>query len=115
MQKIVNKILAELIEQLIPERGKKGEPRKICNATGLSQSTLRMARSRESISADTLVKLLLAHGVLPETLTNLPHSRPSKICKSLTYWNKVGLNLNEKEREKLGKFIKNLKAEWKLK
>ena len=115
MQKTVNKILVELIEQLIPKRAAKGELGKICNATSLSQSTLRMARLRESISADTLVKLLLAHGVSPETLTNLPCSKPSKICKSLTYWKKVGLNLNEKEREKLGKFIKNLKTEWKLK
>ena len=74
-----------------------------------------MARLRQSISADTLIKLLLAQGVSPDILLNLPRTRPSKISETLTLWNKIGLNLSSKEREKLGKFIKVLMTEWKLK
>ncbi len=115
MQKKVNDTISELIEQLIPERIKKGELTKICKATGLSESTLRMIRSRKSVSADTLIKLLVANGVSFDTITNLPRSKPSKICKSLTMWNKLGLSLNEAEREKIIKFIKTILVDWKLK
>lgn len=115
MQKKVDEILAQLIGQLIPDRIPRGELERICRATKLSQSTLRMARLRQSVSADTLVKLLLAHGVSPSALRNLPRNRPSKLSETLTQWNKIGLNLSEQEREKLGKFVKALVAEWKVK
>ncbi|MCY4644910.1 MAG: hypothetical protein OXB88_09855 [Bacteriovoracales bacterium] len=115
MQKKVNDILAKLIDQLIPKRIPKGELNKICKATGLSASTLRMVRSRQTLSADTLIKLLLAHGASAETIGNLPRLRPSKICESLTLWNKIGLNLGSRERIVLGRFIKTMTSEWKLK
>ena len=95
MQKKVNKVLAQLIEQLVPARTSKGEREKICKVTKLSHSTLRTARFRQGMSADTLIKLLLAHGVSPDILINLPRTRPSQISKSLTLWNKIGLNLTE--------------------
>lgn len=110
-QKAVDKILYKLLEQLI-QRG--GSIAKLSKITKLSETTLRSAKSRKSISADTLVKLLLAHGVSEDLLTNLPRNRPSKISKTLTEWNKIGLGLTDKEREKIGQFVKTVKTEWRL-
>ncbi len=114
LQSKIDKILAELLEQLIPERIRSGEAARFSKATGLAPTTLRVARLRQSINADTLIKLLVAHGVPEDVLTNLPRSRPSKISKSLTKWNKIGLKLSDKERESIGAFVEILITKWKL-
>ena len=83
-QEEINKILVELLEQLIPEKMPKGEVEKLSIASGVSASAIRGARSRESLNSDTLIKLLRAHGVSADTLMNLPRNKPSKISKTLT-------------------------------
>ncbi len=114
LQRKVDRILAKLIDQLIPKRILRGDIDKFCKATRLGKTTLRGARSRQGIYADTLIKLLLAHGVSEELLTNLPRTKTSKISKTLTEWNKVGLSLSDKERENFMRFIEMVKTEWKL-
>ena len=111
-QKTIDKILGNLVEQLVPKGSNIAQ---LSKATKLSESALRNLRNRKSISADTLLKLLLAHGVSSDLLTNLPRNKPSKISKTLTDWNKIGLSLSDREREKLGGFVKTLKSDWRLK
>lgn len=98
MNKQVKDILIQLVEILAPEDMPKGEVAKLRKATGLGESTIRTARKRERISADTLMRLLLAHGVDAKDIVNLPRKKPSKICPTMTEWNKLGSKLTEKER-----------------
>lgn len=99
INKQVKEILINLIEELAPSEMPRNEVAKLIKATGLGESTIRTAKKRESISADTLMRLLLAHGVDPKDIMSLPRKKPSKICPSITEWNKLGLKLNKKERE----------------
>ena len=110
-QKIVNKILHKLLEQLVQ---KDKNIAKLSKATKLSETALRNLESRKSINADSLIKLLLANGVSEDLLTNLPRNKPSQVSETLTNWHKIGLSLNDKQREKIGSFIKILKSDWQL-
>ena len=114
MQSEVDYILAELIKQLVPHQAPK-ELDRVSKITTLSKSTLRMAQERKSINADTLLKLFLAHGVSPEVLLNLPRKNLSRVSESLSTWNYIGMNLGDKERDRLGKFIQMLVRDWKIK
>ena len=110
-QQVIDKILQDLLEQVI----QKGETiNKLHQATKLSKTTLRSIKSRKSISADSLIKLLLAHGVSKDLLRNLPRNEPSNVSKTLTEWNKIGLSLTDREREKIGRFVRALKNDWQL-
>ena len=103
-QKTVDKILHNLLEQLV----QKGEAiTKLHQVTKLSKTALRTVRLRKGLSADSLIKLLLAHGVSEHLLMNLPRRRPPQMSKTLTEWNKIGLSLTDKERIKVGKFYKS--------
>lgn len=113
MDKKVKSILMHLIETLAPEDMPKGEIAKLREATGLGESTIRTARKRERISADTLVRLLLAQGIDEQDIINLPRKKPSKICPSLTEWNKLGLSLSKTEREAYTEFVKWNKTRFK--
>ena len=110
-QKMVDKILHKLLDQLIQ---KNENIAKLSKLTKLSETALRSAKSRKSISADSLIKLLLAHGVSEDLLMNLPRSKPSQVSKTLTEWHKIGLGLNDKKREAIGSFVKILKSDWRL-
>ena len=103
-QKTVDQVLQNLLGQLI----QKGEAtRQLHQATKLGKTTLRTIRLRQGLSAASLIKLFLAHGVSENFLMNLPRNRPTKISKTLTEWNKIGLSLTDKERVKVGKFLKD--------
>lgn len=115
MDKKVREILMDLIDILAPEEMPKGEIAKLRQATGLGESTIRTARKRERMSADTLVRLLLAQGIDEQDILNLPRKKPSKICPSLTEWNKLGLSLNKTERETYSEFIKWNKSRFRVK
>ncbi len=106
MDKKVREILTLLIDLLAPADMPKSEIAKLRKATGLGESTIRTARRRERISADTLMRLLLAHGVDEKDIIHLPRKRSSKICSSLTEWNRVGLTLTKTERKAYTDFIK---------
>ena len=110
-QRLVDKILHNLLSQLI---GKREFLKNLHQATKLSKTTLRNIKSRKGLTADSLIKLLLAHGVSEDLLTNLPRSKPSKISKTLTEWNKIGVSLTDEEREKIGRFVKTVKSEWRI-
>lgn len=97
--KDVREILKQLIDQLAPEDMPKPEVAKLRKATGFGESTIRNARKREALSGDTLIRLLLAHGVDPREILNLPRKKPSKVCPTITKWHKLGLTLTELERE----------------
>ena len=110
-QKIVDKILRKLLEQLVQGDENIEE---FSKTTKLSGTTLRNINSRKGFTADSLIKLLLANGVSEDLLTNLPRSKPSQVSKTLTEWYKIGLSLTDKQRETIGNFVKVLKSDWQL-
>ena len=89
----------KLIDILAPDEMPRNEVSKLVKATRLGESTIRTARRRERISGDTLMRLLLAHGVDPKDIINLPRKKPSRVCPTLTQWNRLGLRLSKEERE----------------
>ena len=99
MEKEVKKILMKLIEDLAPDDMPRNEVGKLVKATKLGESTIRTAKKRERISADTLMRLLLAHRVDSQDIINLPRKNSSKVCPSITKWHNLGLKLNKQERE----------------
>lgn len=99
MDKIVRETLMALIKILAPDEMPRNEVAKLIRATRLGASTIRNAKKRERISGDTLIRLLLANGVDPKDIINLPRKRISRVCPTMTEWNKLGLKLNKKERE----------------
>ena len=101
MEKRVREILTRLIEILAPSGMPKNEVAKLRKATNLGESTIRTARRRERISADTLVRLLLAHGVAEEDILGLPRRHRSPICPTLTDWNRLGALPHKNRKESL--------------
>ena len=105
MDRVVRKTLMTLLETLSPAEMPRNEVGKLVKATKLGASTIRTARRREKISGDTLMRLLIAHGVDPTDIINLPKKRASKICPTMTEWNKLGLKLNKMERQAYSSMI----------
>ena len=115
INKLVKEILIGLLQDLAPDNMPRYEVSKLVQATGLSESTIRMAKKRESLSADTLIRLLLTHGVDPKDILNLPRKNVSRVCSTLTQWNKFGFQLNRKEREAYMQMIEWNQKRFKLK
>ena len=115
MDKLIRETLMSLLNNLAPDNMPRNEVGKLIKATRLGKSTIRTAKSREGISADTLMRLLLAHGVAPKDILNLPRKKASKVCPTLTQWNRLGLQLNKKEREAYISMINWTKKIFKLK
>ena len=98
MNKRVKDLIRQLLQQLAPDDMPKPEMKKLREAAGLGEATIRNAKRREGLTADTLLALLLAHGVDPKDILNLPRKKPSKVSPTNTKWYKLGLELSEKEK-----------------
>ena len=98
MHKQVKNLIKQLLDQLAPHNMERKELKRLGNAAGLGESTIRNARYRDGLSLDTFLALLLAHGVDPHDILNLPRKKTSKISPTHTKWYRLGLELSEKER-----------------
>ena len=94
----VKSLIQQLLQRLAPDGMPKKEVRRLREAADLGESTIRNAKQRQGLTADTLLALLLAHGVDPKDILNLPIKRPSKVSSTNTKWHKLGLELSEKEK-----------------
>ena|SRR5665213_377870 len=109
------KVINAWIRDFIPRDMPFGEIEKLAKAAQISPGTIRQIRSRESVSADTIVSLMLARGVSEDELTNLAQKGEVKFSKTLSEWNKLGNTLSDKQREHTIKLVHFLISEWKLK
>lgn len=107
------KVISSWIHDFIPEDMPFGEVEKLAKAAGISPGTLRQIRKRESVSADTILSILLARGVPEEVLTNLPQSGVAGFSKSLSEWNRLGNTLTDDQRESIVKLVRVLLHDWK--
>lgn len=108
------KVLNAWIRDYIPEDMPFGEVEKLAKAAEISPGTLRQIRKRESVSADTILAILLARGVSEEALINLPQSGAAVFSRSLSDWNRLGNTLSDGQREGIIKLVKVLLGDWRL-
>lgn len=109
------RVVSSWIRDFLPKDMAFGDVQKLAKAAQISPSTIRQVRSRESVSADTIVSVMLARGVSEDDLMSLPQRGEVKYSKSLGDWNRLGNKLSDKQREQIIKLVNFLFAEWKLK
>lgn len=113
-EKDVKKVLNAWIGLGAPKDIGHGDITKLAKEAGLNSSTIRLIRNRETLSADTIIRLFLAQGVTADTLVDLPRTGKT-YSPTLTEWNNIGMQLSEKSRQQLLKLIKFIKQDWKIK
>lgn len=109
------RVLNAWIKDYLPKDMPFGDVQRLAKAAQLSPSTIRQIRNRGSVSAETILSILLAKGIPEEDLINLKPSGDVKFSKSLTEWHRLGSSLSEKQREQLLKFVQFLLSDWTLK
>lgn len=115
MSVAARRVLSAWIKEYLPKDMPFGDIQRLAKSAQLSPSTLRQIRSRGSVSAETILSVMLAMGVKEEDLTNIKPTGEAKFSKSLAEWNRVGSSLSEKQREQVLKLVQFLLSEWKLK
>jgi hypothetical protein len=109
------KVINAWIRDFLPKEMAFGEVEKLARAAQISPGTIRQIRNRESMSAETIVSIMLARGVSEDDLINIPQRGEAKFSKSLSDWNHLGNSLSEKQREQIVKLANFLLADWKVK
>ena len=94
---------------------KSKELTKLAKAAKLSPETIRQLRRRKSLTAQTLVRLLLAIGVKAKDITNLPQKQTASLSHAKIEWNKFGSTLTESEIKEFLSFFKHVKKNWRMK
>ena len=105
MDRQVKKLIKQLLGQLAPDNMPKGELKKLVQVAGLGESTIRNAKHRQGLTADTLLALLLANGVAPEDILHLPRKKLPKTNPLNFKWSQLALQLNEREKVHYMDFI----------
>jgi len=109
------RVLHAWIKEYLPKDMPFGDVQRLAKAAQLSPGTLRQIRNRGSVSAETIISVMLAKGVSEEDLINIQPSGEVKFSKSLAEWNRIGNSISEQQREQVLKLINFLLSEWTLK
>jgi hypothetical protein len=109
------RVLSAWIKEYLPKDMPFGDIQRLAMSAQLSPSTLRQIRNRGSVSAETILSVMLAMGVREEDLIHIKPTGEAKFSKSLAEWNRIGSSLSEKQREQVLKLVQFLLSEWKLK
>lgn len=104
--------LRRLLNMLVP-KGMKGKERAaLAQTAGISPETLRHVLTRQSLSADTLLRLLLVRGVSMKALANLPQTNFEKLSEGEAEWLEYGRELGDAEKIEFVALIKYIRARW---
>ena len=114
-EKDVEKVINVLIDRVYPKEMRGPELTKLAKAANLSPETIRQLRRRQSLTAQTLIRLLIATGVKGKDITNLPQNGPSTLSHEHTEWNKLGTSLSVAEAREFVSFIKHVRKHWQMK
>ena len=88
---------------------------KLARSTKLSPETIRQLRRRKSLTAQTLIRLLMAIGVKSKDITNIPQNGESALSNEHTEWNQLGTSLSVAEAREFTSFIKHVRKNWRMK
>lgn len=112
--KRVKQTLQKLLGFLIPAGMSPKEREALAKNAGISAETLRTSLKRQSMNADTLIRLLLARGVTTQTLENLPQTDLKSLPPGEAEWLELGRELSEMERKEFSGLIRYLRIKWSL-
>jgi hypothetical protein len=110
----IQALLTQLMDFLVPAGMTRKERLILAERAGISGETLRKNIQRKSLNADTLIRLLLARGVSPETLLQLPQSEFSELSKGETVWLELGRKLTDNEKSQYAELIEYIRIRWNL-
>lgn len=111
----IEKVLEELLSLVVPEGMSAKERNQFAGRAGISPETLRTNIKRKTLNATTLIRLLLARGISPKTIIDLPQTEHARLSKGESDWLKFGRELGEDEKVEFVSLLKVLRSKWKLK
>ncbi len=114
LDKQVKFIIESLMEFAVPKGMEPKERAGVAKKAGLSPETLRTMSGRKSVNADTLVRLLIARGVNPKLLLNLPYLETPQVDGSELEWIKFGQKMKSQEKVEFVRLAKFLRVRWGL-
>jgi len=114
LDKEVKIVLSKLLDFIVPSGMNAKERRQLADRAGVSEETLRKTTQRQSLNADTLLRLLLARGVSLKTLVNLPQTDFTKLPPGETDWLQFGREASDIEKREYVALLRFLNSKWKL-
>jgi len=105
-------ITKKVLNLLLPPGIKATERRELARRANLVDDTLRHLRTRQSFSFETYVRLALARGIAPATLTDLKQTETEHLSEGEVRWLEYGCELNDAERTEFVEMIKFIRARW---
>ncbi len=115
IDKRAKQTLSKLLTWLVPSGMTPKERNSLAKTSGISPETLRTTIKRQSMSADTLLRLLFARGVDQQTLENLPQTNFKTLPPSEAAWIDLGRDMSETERKEYAELIRFLRNKWNIK
>lgn len=111
----VKQTLHRLLSFISPKGMTAKERNALAKSAGVSVETLRTTLKRQTMNADTLIRLLLARGVSSQTIENLPQTELDQISQAEVEWLELGRDLSEAEKKEFAGLIRYLLIKWQLK
>lgn len=108
----IDKVISAYLEQLVPEAMTPKERKALAKTAGISEDTLRTVRRRNSLSANTLFRLLAAHGIAPEDILKLIKGNPRIMSKPWQDWIKLGSQVPDDQKSDFADIVRFIKAKW---
>jgi lambda repressor-like predicted transcriptional regulator len=105
-------ILENMTQFLIPAGMTTKERAALALKAGVSPETLRTALRRQTMNANTLVRLCLARGIAKESIESLRQTELSQLSKSEGSWLQLGHKLSDLERVEFCKLVETIRATW---
>lgn len=105
-------VLHKILCFVAPAAMKASERAQLARAAGINPDTLRHLLKRESLHADTLIRLLLARGVSAKAITNLPQTEFSELKPGEARWIEYGRALTEVEKIEFVEIVDYIRQKW---
>lgn len=111
----VKQTLQKVLSYIAPKGMNAKERAELAKAAGISVETLRTTLKRQTMNADTLIRLLLARGVSAQTIENLPQTETDQLSQGEVEWLELGRELTEAEKKEFAGLVRYLLIKWQLK
>ena len=117
MKKDISKESQELISTFLQALVPTGleARRRLAAKTKLHKDTFARLKERNSLSADTLFRLCLGHGIAPRALKSALKGKGNTISQGTVDWIKFGAELDDREIEIFLRLLEGFKKHYVLK
>jgi len=109
-----DEILKELFAVLVPESMSSKDRKALAREAGISYETLRTTMKRQTLNANTLVRLMLARGISSHSILELPQTELARLSKGEIEWQKIGRKLTETEKNEFASLIEFIRSKWNI-